>query len=334
MIRLTTGLLLLMLLGGAAADECALSNQGLTTRPAAGAGPTEVRLGLYVNDIIKIQDVEQSFVSDVFFRADWIDRRLVHDGPEPCTVSIEQIWTPNLQSLNRRSIERIRQPDLEVAPDGRVKFVLRVFGEFSYRADLGDFPFDSQELIYVIVAGYGPEEVQLVAHPKLIGKAERVSVANWRIELGATRALTEYIAPADRHIARFDVVFEAERLTGYYTWQLLVPLFLVVMMSWAVFWIAPEFVPPRVGLAATSMLTLIAYRFAMTSILPPIAYLTRMDVFMVGSSVLVFGALAGTVAVTYVADRGNEALAGKINRSGRWLSPLLFLVVVAVAFWG
>jgi hypothetical protein len=111
-----------------------------------------------------------------------------------------------------------------------------------------------------------------------------------------------------------------------------VPLFLVVMMTWTVFWIPREFVPPRVGLVATSMLTLIAYRFAISSHLPPIAYLTRLDKFMVASSVLVFGALAAVISVTYFEGRGNTTLAARLDVAFRVLAPLLFLAVFVKVF--
>ncbi|MDH3991609.1 MAG: hypothetical protein OEV47_01795, partial [Gammaproteobacteria bacterium] len=77
---------------------------------------------------------------------------------------------------------------------------------------------------------------------------------------------------------------------------------------------------------------LIAYRFAMASILPPIAYLTRLDKFMVASSVLVFGALAATVAVTWLDARGNSSQAVALNTASRALAPGLFLVVFLKVF--
>jgi hypothetical protein len=104
------------------------------------------------------------------------------------------------------------------------------------------------------------------------------------------------------------------------------------MMTWTVFWIPRDFVPPRVGLVATSMLTLIAYRFAISSHLPPIAYLTRLDKFMVASSVLVFGALAAATSVTYFEGRGNTTLAARLDIAFRVLAPLLFLGVFIRVF--
>ena len=45
----------------------------------------------------------------------------------------------------------------------------------------------------------------------------------------------------------------------------------------------------------TSMLTLIAYRFAIDSQLPPLPYMTRLDVFILTSTLLVFFSLIEVV---------------------------------------
>jgi len=313
--------------------ECRPGGAELMSRPAGANGPTDVLVRLYVNDIVTIKDAEQSFIGDVLFRAEWLDPRLAHDGVVPCHAAADQIWTPVLQLLNRRHIERIRAPELIVAPDGGVVFLLRSFGEFSFHADLTDFPFDSQTIGFNIVSSYSGDEVNLYTETSMIGVSDSLSVANWTIEIAGFVAGEQYVAPVDKHLVRLDLLLDAKRLTGYYTWQQLVPLLLVVMMTWVVFWIPYEFVPPRVGLAATSMLTLIAYRFAMSSVLPPIAYLTRLDIFMIGASILVFVGLAAAVAVTYIAEHHTTALAERVDHAARWLSPLGLLLVAGYAFY-
>lgn len=338
MKRAMPGFLLLclagvLLAGPVNAGQCDWPVAELGSRPLPEQGPTEVTLRLYVNDMVSIHDVDQSFVADVFFRADWHDPRLAHTDAVPCLAQPGQIWTPVLQLLNRREVQRIREPELTVSPDGGVTLLMRAYGEFSFHADLSDFPFDQQELMFKIVSNQGVEDVRLTTQPELIGMAKTLSVANWKIRMDGTRSLTEYIPPVDRHLVRMDVVLRAERQTGYYTWQQLVPLFLVVMMTWVVFWIPHEYVPPRVGLAATAMLTLIAYRFAMSSVLPPIAYLTRLDIFIIGASILVYAGLAVTVAVSYIFEHKNDELAQRVNRNARWLSPLFLLLLAAVAFF-
>ena len=186
---------------------------------------------------------------------------------------------------------------------------------------------------FKIVSTYREEDVRLISRPEKLGMADSLSVANWRVTFADTRTMSHYIPPVDKHLARLDILLNAERRAGYYTWQQILPLFLVVMMTWVVFWIPHDYVPPRVGLAATAMLTLIAYRFAMSSVLPPIAYLTRLDVFIVGASILVYAGLATTVSVSYIYERHNEVLADRINRTARWLSPLLLIIVAGYAFY-
>jgi hypothetical protein len=331
-IRFLTGLLMLVLAGQVLAEECGLEGQDLNILPAARSGPVEVGIHLYLNDLTEIDDAQQSFSGDVFVRAQWMDSRLVHDGLAPCTVEMSRIWTPGLQILNRRQLERMYEPELSVAPDGRVLQVVRAYGDFTFHADLVEFPFDHQELYFTIVSNREVGDVKIVTSTRQLGMAEQLTVANWEIRQDGSRSSEYYIAPLDRTISRLDIIFQAQRLSGFYTWHLLVPLFLVVMMTWTVFWIPREFVPPRVGLVATSMLTLIAYRFAISSHLPPIAYLTQLDKFMVASSVLVFGALAAATSVTYFEGRGNTTLAARLDIAFRVLAPLLFLLVFVKVF--
>jgi len=41
------------------------------------------------------------------------------------------------------------------------------------------------------------------------------------------------------------------------------------------------------GVGATAVLTLIAYRFTLDSLIPRVSYLTRLDIFILGATVLV-----------------------------------------------
>lgn len=332
MIRILAGTLGLLWVVCAGANPCVIDENNFDAPASVDGGPVQVNVHLYMNDITEIKDADQSFVSDVFFRIEWQDSRMAHRGPEPCSAPSDKIWNPQLQLLNRRVVDKVQQPDLVVFPDGRVRQVVRAYGDFSFRADLTNFPFDQQQIGFVLVSSLGPEEISLVAKSENLGLADDLSVTNWEIESLGSRASEYYVAPLERFVSRLDIDFQAKRLTGFYTWQLLVPLVLVVMMTWAVFWVPLEFVAPRVGLVATSMLTLIAYRFSMASILPPIAYLTRLDKFMVASSVLVFAALAAAVAVTHLEHEGNMRVATGLNSASRLLAPLLFLVVLVVVF--
>ena len=67
----------------------------------------------------------------------------------------------------------------------------------------------------------------------------------------------------------------------------MVPLSIVVFMSWAVFWIDPAVAPARISLSATAVLTVFAYQFVLSNLLPRVSYLTRLDRYFVGAAILV-----------------------------------------------
>ena len=332
-MRLIGILLLLAIVSPSMPANRRLERDDLLTRPGTEAGPTEVYIHVFVNDIVTINDAQQSFSSDTFIRVQWSDPRLAHDGSSQCSVNLEDIWWPDLRVMNRRSVENVRAIQPMVLRDGTVTLLVRGFGDYSFRADLSDFPFDQQWLSFDILSVYSDEEIDFVYEAERMALREELSVANFTVELTDIEESSEFLESTGREHARLLIKLRAERLTGFYTWQQLVPLFLVVLMAWIVFWIPREHVPSRIGLAATSMLTLIAYRFAMSSVLPPIAYLTRLDLFMIGASVLVFSALALAVAVTYVMDLVDETLAERIHVAARYLIPVVLVGITWLSFF-
>lgn len=70
-----------------------------------------------------------------------------------------------------------------------------------------------------------------------------------------------------------------------------VPSTLVVFLSWISFWIDIEAVPARVTLGVTSLLTLVTQMVQAHSGLPPISYMTAMDVWLFVCLLTVFSSL-------------------------------------------
>jgi hypothetical protein len=58
--------------------------------------------------------------------------------------------------------------------------------------------------------------------------------------------------------------FEAERMLHHYVIKTITPLALIVVMSWVVFWIDHKQVPNQLGVAVTTVFTLITYRIALS----------------------------------------------------------------------
>ena len=78
------------------------------------------------------------------------------------------------------------------------------------------------------------------------------------------------------------------------------------------------------------MLTLIAYRFLLSQTLPRLSYLTRMDYFLIGATLLVLLAVIQVAATTRAEDRDHGRKATSINTHSKWFFPAVFTGMIAV----
>ena len=314
---------------------CGLDGVSHTERPGREAGPTPVEIGLFLLDLVEVTDRRQSFTADFNLNLRWRDPRLARPGDESgslCIADPQQIWTPRIRLVNERDLKRRFEERLLIDADGNVRYDQRYFGEMTSRADLSDFPLDERELVFMLAAVDNlPGDIAFSPNELRTGRVAELSVANWAVG-EQSFSLLPFQALEDLVFAGVTFSFPARRTPGYYVWNTIVPLVLIVLMSWTVFWVNPAHLGPQIGLAATSMLSLIAYRFTLSGVLPPVSYFTRMDFFLTGGSFLVFLALVEAVTTSGLADRGREAAAARIDALARVAFPLSFGAIALYAF--
>jgi len=165
------------------------------------------------------------------------------------------------------------------------------------------------------------------------GRSQEMTIPDWSIGAFEIRCEPFAIVPGGRRIAGLKGTFEARRHIGFYVGKAFVSVAIIVFMSWVVFWIGAEHLGPRLSVAVTSMLTLVAYRFLLGQSLPPVSYLTRLDYFLLGTTILVFVALMQVALTSAMSEGGRAGLAMTVNQTSRWLFPSVFAALVVVSFW-
>ena len=239
-------------------------------RPDPDGVPTRISLAFYLVDIESIDDPKQEFTADLYLIARWRDARLAlpdgsGDGPQRL-LPVTQIWQPDFAILNRRSMEATLPAVARVDAQGNVEFTQRLRGGFSSPLDLRRFPFDRQQLeIQFISHRYAPDELEFVVGRTL--RRESFSVAGWSIgePLGEVTPLE---VPAIRGRAGLTVRVEAERQRTFYMLTLVLPLTLIALMAWSVFWVDPSLLPSQLAISTASVFTLIAFRLSLMWSLP------------------------------------------------------------------
>jgi uncharacterized membrane protein len=94
------------------------------------------------------------------------------------------------------------------------------------------------------------------------------------------------------------------------------------------FWMSPTNFPPRIGLAASTLLAAVAAHLSAASQLPPIGYLTLMDKVMIVAYALFLNNLISMVLQMRLVDRKKEEEAAKVNARMRRLMPLIIGIIL------
>ena len=110
------------------------------------------------------------------------------------------------------------------------------------------------------------------------------------------------------------------------------PLVLIIFMSWAVFWINPKEAGTQIGVSTASMLTLIAYRFTVDLLVPKVSYMTRLDIFILGSTFLVFLSLLQVIITSTLMRNGRDVLSLRIDNFSKFIFPVLFAFILFASF--
>ncbi len=320
-----------------AAEEKAAKEELTSKRPAEFSGPTKVHFFVFIVDIDGIDDAAQNFTANVYLRLRWQDYRLASPGKPARQMPLADVWNPRILLANQQGLVSKSLPEVvQVDSSGTVIYYQRYTGRLSQPLRLSDFPMDTHSFkIQFVAAGYTAEDLEFTPDDIRRGDrtftggniAEELSVPDWKVLNHAT-STSEYSPIAGLTTAAFDVRFQAKRYVAYYIWQMVLPLAVIVIMSWGTFWIEAEQIGTRVGVATSAILTLIAYRFVLASLLPRLPYMTRMDYFTVGSTLLVLLALIVVLSSSFVRHRGLKGGGETIDHWARRGFPLGFVLLL------
>lgn len=314
-------------------EKMITESEKVTERPNQWLGATEVFFLGFIIDIDSIDDANQNFDANIFINLTWQDQRLANPNSKTRQMKLSEVWNPRLIVTNQQGRIHAALPQVvQVEADGTVIYRQRYTGKFSQPLRLDQFPMDTHTFeIRFAAAGFNTSDLKFVPNPKMIGLdspiAEVISLPNWMVSDVKVEKST-YMPVPTISVPGFIIKFEATRLFAYYLWQIIFPLSVVIVMSWGAFWVNNDQIGVRIGIATSSVLTLIAHRFVLASLLPKLPYMTRLDYFAVTSTFMVLLALILVVLTSWVVKGKDSILANKIDAYSRVLFPIGFIILI------
>ena len=319
------------------------------SRPVAAASGTRgpkrrMRIGFYVNAVRGVDWTAENFLVDFYW---WIRY------PKPASEEDRKL-AEALEFVNgdRGAAADVLEQEVQerktiAGPDGDEEYVaFRSVGRFYFDADFRRYPFDRQKLPIVIEHEVlTTEELELIddedSYRRAPGSEERwglapsVRVPDLEIER-ATRAFTtqEYrtnfgdptFRDAATSFARVTFTIHTARNYGAYLIKILIPLLIILVLAYLVFFVPAHDLDVAVGLTVTSILACIAFQLTVADDLPSIGYIVTSDRIFHLCYFLIMTAMAETVYTHNLEKSGRESAAARIEHWARFLYPALLIV--------
>jgi hypothetical protein len=308
--------------------------------PPPGDAPTRVSIGFFLSEVSNVDEQAETFEFEAILTLKWKDVRLAFDPaevgvPEKIYQGAYQFaevfpgWWPQV-ILSNESGEFDNQGVLvRVQPDGSLTLIQEITAVAESPMELRRFPFDRQHLEAVFeVLGVGANRVVLEPDPETTGVREGgLNTPEW--DLGDVRVGAREYEPTyeDGHtgtLSRLIVTLDASRRSGYMVRIVVLPLTLIVLLTFSVFWMDRESLGDRMDISFIGLLTLVAYQIIVGDSMPQISYFTLMSGFLYSTFVLLAAGVVVNLVVSKLDQTGRMEAGNRVDERCRWAFPLVF----------
>ncbi len=127
---------------------------------------------------------------------------------------------------------------------------------------------------------------------------------------------------------RQDLIISSEyaREYNYYILKIIIPIILILIVCWSVFWIDISQIESRLTISVVCLLALIAYNVIVAESLPKIGYATIMDYIILSSYIL--GALSTLLTVIFYNFHIRQYNFMRVEQLTRISLPILYVIIV------
>jgi len=215
-------------------------------------------------------------------------------------------------------------------------------GHFKEKFELKTFPFDAQDLQVSLRSAHAighparqdivAPEVRLVANTsKKYAPVVNLSGFAYDEEYALSPSVLSIRSLTDPDLSQsgcqypgLNFALKVVRRPEFYLYNVVLPLFLLVAIAFSAFALTPEFLPDKLNIIMTILLTTVAYKLYIGDHIPKVSYLTYLDKYILLCYFILSGMAAWTTAVYVVSKNriGPCSEAGKAQLKKDGLDPV------------
>ena len=221
--------------------------------------------------------------------------------------------------------------------------------------DLKKFPFDEQELKIEFFTPYGIDynddknyakpfvtifQVRSSVYIDILNYKNNNFLKEWsvvdtKVENFIKREKTTSNYERDKVVEliedRINVKLLVKRNINYFIFKIIIPVFLILAISWSVMWIPPNQVESRLTTSIVALLALIAYNFVFNEDIPKLSYLTSLDRYILLS--YLFCAIPTFLTIYFSRiTKKDYKIALAINKRSRIIGIIIYSISATVIF--
>lgn len=319
--------------------------------PPPSDGPVIVHVSFLLQDINEIDDEQEQFEFTGLLSLTWKDPRRAFDPAKAGTKEkiyqgdyqfneITPGWFPQVVLSNSSDLLEKHGLILRVLPDGTSTLIESINATVECDLNMRRYPFDKHELAALFrVHGSSEDEVKLVASPSTpVSTAKDVFLSQWLLH---GFSLVEGTQPAPylltgQEASTITLNILAARRPLYALRLVALPLVIIVILSWSVFWMERSSLGDRINVSFIGILTAVAYQIVVGDLIPRISYVTLINAFINTSLLTMSATVIMNLVVGECDKRGKSALGDRIDFRCRRIFPLVYfgliLFEVMIAF--
>lgn len=309
--------------------------------------PIEASIGIKLQQIAGIDQKSENYEAVASTLISWNDPALAFRADEcQCENKIytakdfialatrESLYWPAFTYLNQQNNRWIQNDYVVIDPNGDARYFERFTTtfqapDFNFR----QFPFDTQTFYIRVDSLYSTDFVNFTPSD-FTEVGTQLGEEEWYVTDHEVEIITEPSSTGNE-TSSFIFRFFANRHLSFYIFRIIVPLILIISVTWITFFLQDY--GKRVDATTANLLLFIAFNFTIAGELPRLGYLTFMDSLLVGAFFISVLVVIYNVYLKRQEKNERQTWAQKIDKYMLWVYPLgyaiAFLIITGYFFW-